>query len=405
MMRKIAWATIVGCASLVLAACGGGGSEQSTSGTLTIGVTYSATGSNAVVGEESLKMLKFAADMVNSGSDLIPPELRGSGKGIDGKTVKFITQDDAGDPTRAIAAVQKLISEGADIVFLDSSSATALQGRVACQQQKVLCIAPTNGNAAIVKQPNADYVFTISPDSQMTANALVLSFRRSGFKTVAYSADDSVVAQQIKDLYKGSIEKAGINTVADEVMPQGASDLTAQVTKLRDAKPDVLVELSVVQQVSGLALKTVADLMPSIPVYTGNSLAAQPSAWSLVGPGLKGAYAVDLVSINNKYTAQVAAAYRSPAGYFTFIDGMNWDAVLLTKYIVEKAKSLDNDKLVAALESVTNFPSAHGSDGYTLNFSKDKHNGASQAGTVLVQYDGTTFVPAPQELQPAGSGQ
>lgn len=381
----------------VLAACGGKSGQADDA--FTIGVVFDGSGPSSGYSAETAAMLEFAVEKVNEGSDLIPEGLRGDGKGILGRHVEIKQEDDGGDPNRTVSATRKLIGDGADVVMFGSGSASAIQGRVVCEQEKVLCIAPNNSNPGIIAPPNASCVFMISPAVPATADVLAQAFKKEGYQTIAYTSDDGATAQATKKAYQGSFEKAGFRTVADEVIAAGASDVTAQVSKVRDAKPDALFDVSISAQVAGLVYRTTAELIPDTPRWATNVVPTQPETWQIAGDSIEGLLSIDMITMDNPYTAAVAGAYK-PGKPFFLTDGMSWDAVLLAKHVAEKAGTTDGDALVRAMESVKDFESAHGQRGYTLNFTKDNHNASSPNVHVVVQFAGDGFKPAPASLQP-----
>jgi branched-chain amino acid transport system substrate-binding protein len=381
---------IVACAS---------GSESAGDDTFIIGVVYDGSGPSSAYSGEGVRALEFAVEQVNEGSDLIPEALRGEGAGILGQNIEVRIADDGADPNRTVSATRKLIGEGADAIMFSSGSASAIQGRLVCEQEKVLCIAPNNVSPAIVEEPNASYVFTVSPAIPVTADVFVHAFKTEGYKTIAYTSDDGASAQATKDIYQQSFEAAGFTTVADEVIAAGASDVTSQVTKVRDGNADVLFDVSISPQVAGLVYRTTAELMPDTPRWATNVVPTQPETWELAGDSIVGLFSVDMVTQDNPYTSKVAAAYKPDKPFF-LADGMAWDSVLLVKRAAEEAGSTDGTKVVEAMEEIAGFEAAHGQPGYTLSFSADNHNGADPRAHVVVQFAGDGFRPADAALQP-----
>jgi branched-chain amino acid transport system substrate-binding protein len=394
------WPTAVALAltTPILAACGSD-ADSGDDGQVTIGVIYDGSGPSSGYSKATTGMLEWAVGQVNEGSSVIPEELRGGGAGINGHDVVVKKEDDGGDPNRTVSAVRKLIGEGADVIMFGSGSASAIQGRVVCQQEEVLCVVPNNSNPGIIEQPNADYVFMLSPAIPSTAEALLGALKGEGYQTLAYISDDGPSATATKDAYQALFEEAGLETVADEVVPSGASDVTAQVSRVRGAKPDAIFDVSFAPQVAGLVYRTTAELMPSVPRWSTNVVPTQPESWEIAGDSIEGLYSIDMVTTTNPYTKSVADAYK-PGEPFFLTEGMAWDSVMLVKHVIEKTDSTDGEELVSELEEVTDFPSAHGQPGYTLNFGSDKHDGASANAHVIVQFDGGGFVPADSVQQP-----
>ena len=303
----------------------------------------------------------------------------------------MIFEDDQGDPNLTVVRTRRLLDRGADFVFFSSGASSSIQGRVVCQEEQVFCLAPNNVSGAILQPPNIDYMFMIAPTGGDTTAVFIDIFRQQGYETIAYNSDDTATAQVLKDAYKDAFEAEGLQTVADEVVPVGSTDISAQVLRIGDANPDVVFDMSQTATEGGLFYRTSSRLIPDVPRMGTNAVMAQPEMWEIAGAdGMDGLLVVDNYSPDNTYSQQVSELYAERYGDapFLFIHGMNWDALMLMKFAVEAAGSTEGTAVRDAFEEIQAFPAAHGQQGYTLSYSPDDHNGSSIKAHVVVEFNG-----------------
>jgi branched-chain amino acid transport system substrate-binding protein len=375
----------------------GDGSDEVTAPSgdpIVIGVVEAKSGGAAFYAAQANKMLELAVDAVNDGvfldaADALPT----TDPGILGRPVELIFEDDQGDPNLTVVRTRRLLERGADLILFNSGSSSAVQGRVVCQEEQVWCMAANNVSGAILEPPNTDFIFTLAPPSGSTVKVFIDVFQQQGYQTIAYNSDDTATGQLLKDAYKGAFEAAGFTTVADEVVAVGATDISGQVLRMRDADPDVVFDMSQTATEGGLFFRTSARLMPDVQRFATNSVTAQPEMWEIGGAdGMDGLLVIDNLDPSNPYTQQVQALFEERYGSapFLFIHGMNWDALMLIKAAVESAGSTEGTAVRDAFEQITDFPSAHGQPGYTVSWSPENHNGSSVKGHAIVIFNGLT---------------
>lgn len=370
---------------------------------IVIGVIEDRSGGASFYSAQSVMALELAVDSVNEGvfldaADVLPSQ----DAGIMGRPVELIFEDDQGDPNLTVIRTRRLLERGADFVFFSSGSSSSVQGRVVCQEEQVFCMAPNNVSGAILEPPNIDYMFTIAPPGGDTTAVFIEIFEEQGYQTIAYNSDDTATAQALKDSYKDGFEAAGFETVADEVVAVGSTDIAGQVLRIGDAEPDVIFDMSQTATEGGLFMRTSSRLIPEVPRFGTNAVTSQPEMWEIGGAdGMDGLLVIDNYSPDNVYTQGVTELFTERYGDapFLFIHGMNWDALMLMKYAIETAGSADGTAVRDAFEQITDFPSAHGQDGYTLSWSPENHNGSSVEGHVVVEFVGTDLQVWP-EYQP-----
>lgn len=212
-LRKIVCATSVLAASIYAQA------------DIKVGVITSSSGPIAMVGIPQKNTI-----------DLLP-------KKIGNENVRYISLDDASDPTASVKAVEKLIKENnVDAIIGPSGSpnASAVIGSVA--KAKVPLLAPV-GTASIVIPMNAQkkWVFKTTQNDDIIAEALIQDMVKRKFKTLGFIGTADPYGENWGKVVSTLAKKHGIQVVAQESFQRQDTSLTGQALKLISKKPQAIL--------------------------------------------------------------------------------------------------------------------------------------------------------------------
>lgn len=226
-IRRPAWlraAAVVAVAVLGAAACGGTGDPPTSEGDpIVVGAIVELSGPGSEVGQTVQRTLEMMVDDVNE---------RG---GFAGRPVELDLRDSETAPDRAVEIARDFAREGVQVVFGPGpASLCKAAARVADDAGMVLwCMTPVGElyeHVFLVEAPIDTYLGFI-PAQFMT---------EQGWQRVAciHTTDGSGEA------YLGSLEAAAkrfdLEIVGVESFEPGDADVTAQLTNLRAAQPDVI---------------------------------------------------------------------------------------------------------------------------------------------------------------------
>lgn len=190
-----------------------------------VGVITSSSGPIAMVGIPQKNTI-----------DLLP-------KKIGNENVRYISLDDASDPTASVKAVEKLIKENnVDAIIGPSGSpnASAVIGSVA--KAKVPLLAPV-GTASIVIPMNAQkkWVFKTTQNDDIIAEALIQDMVKRKFKTLGFIGTADPYGENWGKVVSALAKKHGIQVVAQESFQRQDTSLTGQALKLISKKPQAIL--------------------------------------------------------------------------------------------------------------------------------------------------------------------
>ena len=179
---------------------------------------------------------------INDGAIAVYKQVNDAG-GINGRKIEIVQEDDACDPTKARAAVKKLVSR--DDVFMvhggSCSAATfATRDTFIDEQVPFMLMAATLDK---ITAPLNHYIFATVPTGTVDGESIirfVQSMPNVKRIAIVHHTDEWANAKldAIRKVLSGG---TGMTLVADEVLDRNASDATAQVLKVKDAKADVVL--------------------------------------------------------------------------------------------------------------------------------------------------------------------
>lgn len=226
-MKKITKAALLAVSGLM--ALASVGCSKKADNQITIGGIFPLSGAVAVYGVEC-----------KNGIDLAISEINAAG-GIDGKQIVLVSEDDEGNPDKTVNAFKKLTTkDGAKLIIGSLTSGCTQAITTLSQASKVLQFAPAATATAITDA--GDYVFRacfIDP-FQGTVGGRFAS-ENLGLKNAAILYDvGNDYSVGLTDNFVTAFTANGGTIVAKESYSTGDKDFNAQLTKIKNAKPDVV---------------------------------------------------------------------------------------------------------------------------------------------------------------------
>jgi len=382
---------LLGAAALTvtLAACsadpeasaeGSGQGSSANAEEIIFGLNEDSTGpgaSYAVIAGETIRM---AVQEINDAG------------GIDGKQIRIVIGNDESDPTKTPTVVRKLVDDGAQVLIMDTGSAAVLQGKSVVKQAGIPAIAPTAVTTSVGLAPDNEFTYMLANGVDQFAEAYCGAIEEKGYEKLAILSDASAAIDNINKLIVPILEDC-VDVVAQESAPVDAADLSAQVARIKQAKPDVLLVSSLGGNFEVLAHNTLHAQLPGVLRFSLASIGNQPDSWARANPGaLADVIYVGAIDKNNPQTVELEKKLKAVNGddyRLTAYDAQAYDTVYLIKAAIEQAGGADDPIAVRdALDSITGYEASFGQSGFTLSFGADKHIGADGlCGLVLSGFD------------------
>jgi branched-chain amino acid transport system substrate-binding protein len=194
-----------------------------------IGLVASLSGALEAYGQQTLEGLKLGIEYETKGTNE-----------VDGHPIEIISEDGEAKPEVGVQKATKLLTQD-KVKFLvgTSSSASALAIEPLAQQYKtIMVVEPAVADSITGKNFNK-YIFRTARNSSQDAAAGAAAIAKPVVK-IATLAPDYAFGHDGVSAFKTEAEKRGAKIVAEEYPAPDATDFTANIQKIIDAKPDYL---------------------------------------------------------------------------------------------------------------------------------------------------------------------
>lgn len=276
---------------------------------------------------------------------------------VDGRKIVLITKDDQGKPDLAKAALAEAYQDDkVDLAIGTTASGAALAMLpVAEENKKVLIVEPAVADAITGEKWNR-YIFRTGRNSSQDAISNAVAIGKPGV-TIATLGQDNAFGRDGIAAFKEALSKTGATLAAEEYVPPATTDFTAAAQRLFDAlkdKPGRKI-IWVIWAGGGDPLTKIQDMDPkryNIELSTGGNILPALAAYKRL-PGMEGAtyyyYGIPKNPINEWFVAEHQKRFNAPPDFFT---AGGFAAAMAAVAAVQKAKSTDTEKLIAAMEGL-----------------------------------------------------
>ncbi|HPW84121.1 MAG TPA: ABC transporter substrate-binding protein [Rhodoferax sp.] len=325
-------------------------------GTVALGAM--AQGTPIKIGEiNSYSSIPQFTTPYRQGWQLAVEEVNASG-GLLGRKVEVIARDDAGKPEEALRhAVELTSSEKVDVLAGGFLSNVGLALADHAQKNKRLFVASEPLTDALVWDKGNRYTFRLRPSTYMQAAMLVEEAAKLPAKrwaTIApnYEYGQSAVAS-FKELLK--TKRPDVEFVAEQWPVLGKLDAGTTLQAVMQAKPDAIFNVTFGADLAKLAREgnqrnvfpktPVVSLLSGEPEYLDVLKDETPRGWIVTG------YPWD--QIDSREHASFATNYYKKFGENPKVGSVVGYATMQAIFAaITKAKSTDNEKLVAAMRGL-----------------------------------------------------
>jgi branched-chain amino acid transport system substrate-binding protein len=321
-----------------------------------------AAGPGPALSQEIIKIGAFgpmtggaagSGQSMREGIDLVVDEVNATG-GLLGRKIQILYGDDAGKPEQAVSIVKRFIAaDQVTLVIGGISSPTSMAASQVTGEEKVPQIMVASTAARITLQGNPWIFRSAVPDVKLTADLadfIAEKFPRMKRMAAIYVNDD--FGRGGVEGFKQAARKHGIQIVVEEKYTRGDVDYTAQITKIRAAHPDAILDWSRYHE-GALIAKGLKQAGVTIPVF-GADGNAHPKYIELGGDAVNGYYYATHFSpatsshlpVARRLVDKMRAKYGKDADY---THSEAYDAALVVVDAIRRAGSLDREKIRAAM--------------------------------------------------------
>ncbi len=342
--------------------------------TIKIGVITDRVGVSKPYSEPATEGVIFGADEINR---------RG---GVLGRKIELLVEDDQSRPDISAALARKLVDQGVAFILSVSLSPATQQQQTVTMEAKTPQMTPMNSADYLTTQLDNPYFWQTGPLGSVQIATLLAHARSKNFKRVALITDNSDLGQAIARAFKGTLEKAGIQIVADEVVARGATTATPQMQKIRAANPEAMFLAGVLTAENMLIFRAYKELGVKFPIHSSYNLSVP--IYETVAKGLiDGITFVDAYDPDKPEVKAFVAAYRKGTGKDPQnLHGYGYDGIMLIADAIRRAGSTDKEKIREAMQK-TSYAGVMGKKGMKYSFPEGKRAGFDPDGMVVRVYE------------------
>lgn len=328
-------------------------------GEIVVGLNVELTGSIPMVGQSSLRGAQLAVEEMNDAGGLE----------VDGKvyTIRLVVEDNQDVAPSAAAAATKLITQDNVLALIGpNASRMAIPAAIVANNMRTPMISPWS--TAVETTVDRPYVFRAAFIDDFQGE-VVATFAREqlGAQTAAVLFDiASDYNKGIAEIFRDRFASAGGTIVAFESYTTGDRDFSSQLTRIRQANPDVLFLPNYYSEVP-LQVQQARRLG-----YTGHIVGSD--SWgneeiiALGGSVMEGLffsthYAPDIATpVARQFIEAYAARYGSAPDD---VAALTYDSFGLLFQAIQDAGRLDREAIREALASISDFEGVTGKMTFT----------------------------------------
>ena len=298
-----------------------------------------------------------AGQLIRRGGDLAVEYVNSQMHGVlGGQDISLAVEDTAGQPEQGVAGYRRLVSDQhvVGVTGFFHSSVNIAVNEVA-KDVGVPTIG-TQTSAADVTAKHYDVAFRTHAIDPVRAEAFAKLAQKLGAKRVVMLAETTDYGIGNVSAFKDAIRDDKLNVQFDAIMFDHAStDLTPQLLQAKAFNPDLVINCGVGAPMDLLVDQaTTLGILPKTPMVISYDAPIRPQWWKL-HPKDGDVYFVSYYSPQQKLSAPgqwFASAYQKKYGeppVYSSLQGFG--DVLIFAEAIDRAKSTDPKKIIAALES------------------------------------------------------
>ncbi len=386
-------ALLGGCGGGTTGTTGGGTSGTPAAEPLKIGAVISLTGSYAALGASQKDVIDMEVARINAAG------------GVSGRKIDVLVEDDNTDAAKALTAVTKLIEQDKVLAVMGASGTGQSMGmRPEIDRAGVPEISMAGGNAITT---NFDKLVFQTPWPNKLVVPFVLNWMAwpprhsmeatTVYKKIAVITDSTGYGKDGLAVITAKLPKFGMTMVANETFNPGDTDMTAQLTKIKNSGADAILMWTAGAEAATIAKERV-QLGITMPLFGGSGqgrlqfiMGAGTAAEGVTFGTGKILVPSSFATMPNRAVADdFVSRYQAKYGHAPDIFAAHaYDALHLT---VEAMKRAGADPTPAAIRDQIEKTSGFvGLDG-TFTFSPTDHNGLPSNDLVMYTITGGKWV-------------
>ncbi|MEH7381394.1 ABC transporter substrate-binding protein [Bacillus sp. JJ1533] len=346
-------AFITGCSS-----SGTSGDESS----IKLAYVGGLSGPTAAFGIPTYEAVEYAINEINENG------------GIDGKEVELIKDDDEGNPFKGQQAIDKFANSDIKFVISGSSSAVALSQVAKVKANNMIAVSPIASDPAVVSEDPRFFV-NLANNNQFGWSSAHYAANEMGVKEMIVFVRDDAYGTSVLKAFKEKYEENGGKIVKEFKYPVDAKDFNSYISQGISEYPNAAIFLTGYAADGGLIAKQARANGYDKPIFATNPM-SNPQYLEIAGDAANNTFigsayisSETIGDATKKFIEEWKTEFKIDPNVYQ-VHG--YDAVYILKSAIEKAGSLDQEKVQKELLNIKDYVGASGITSFNSDGSATK---------------------------------
>ena len=333
-----------------------------------IGSVLSVTGPASFLGDPEKRTLEIYVDEINAKG------------GVNGQKLQLIVYDDAGNANNARTFATRLVEEDKVVAMVGGSTTGATLAMIPVFEDAKIPFISLAGGIQII-EPVHKWVFKTPHTDRMACEKIFADLKRRNLTTIALISGTDAFGKSMRDQCVAVAPKAGIKIALEESYGPRDSDMTPQLTNIRNKAGVQAVVNPGFGQGPAIVTRNYSQLGIKLPLYQSHGVASKQFI-ELAGPAAEGVrlpaaallIADKLPSSDPQKPVVVnyTRTYQQKTGQaVSTFGGHAYDGLMILVQAMERAKSADPSKVRDEIEKTKGYIGTGG----IVNMSPTDHLG------------------------------
>lgn len=317
-----------------------------------IGSVLSVTGPAAFLGDPELKTLQMYVEDINKQG------------GVLGRPLQLVHYDDGSDANKANAFAKRLLDDDKVDILIGGTTTGSTMSMVPLAEKAGAPFISLAG-AVVIIEPVKKWVFKTPHTDRMAAEKVFEDMKKRGIAKVALLSETSGFGASGKKETEAVAGKYGITLVANETYGPKDTDMSPQLTKIKNTAGVQAVFVFGLGQGPAIVTKNYRQLGITLPLYHAHGVASEEFI-KLAGPAAEGVrlpaaalLVADKLAASDPQKPVVMAYSRGftekwKTGVSTF-GGHAYDGLMIAVDAIKRVGGTDKAKLRDAIEATKDY--------------------------------------------------
>jgi branched-chain amino acid transport system substrate-binding protein len=353
-----------------------------------IGAVLSVTGPASFLGEPEKQTLQIYVDAINANG------------GVNGQQLQLIVYDDAGDANNARTFATRLVEQDKIVAMVGGSTTGSTLAMMPVFEDAAIPFISLAGAIQII-EPVHKWVFKTPHTDKMACEKIFADLKSRNLTTIAMISGTDAFGKSMRDQCVAVAPKAGVSIAIEESYGPRDSDMTPQLTNIRDKAGVQAVVNPGFGQGPAIVTRNYRQLGIKLPLYESHGVASKQYI-ELAGPAAEGvrlpaaalliAEKLPASDPQKPVVVDYTRTYQQKTGQsVSTFGGHAYDGLTILVEAMQRAKSTDTAKVRDEIERTKGYIGTGG----IVNMSPTDHLGLDLSAFHMLEIKGGDWTLVP----------